>query len=87
MRVETIRNEVIQFLRQRPFTPFEINIENGDRLLIEHPENIAFNVNPEKETFPNRFHVLNGDIVYVSTFDAVSSVAAIDTGQMVNGDS
>lgn len=87
MRVETIRAEVIRMTRQQPFRPFEINIENGDRLVIEHPENIAFNPNPEQKKFPNRFHVLNGDFVYVSTFDAVSSVAAIDSGQVVNGDS
>lgn len=76
-------------LRRQPFQPIEINIENGDRLIVEHPENISFNPVPTDFKHPNvnRFHVLNGDILYVSTFDAVSSVAEIDSGQIVNGKS
>lgn len=89
MRVDTIRNEVIRMLRKQPFSPFAINIENGDRLVIEHPELISFNPAPKNPDHPyaNRFHVLNGEYIYVSTFDAVSSVAEIDSGQLVNGDS
>jgi len=89
VRSETIRNELIRMLRQQPYQPVEINIENGDRLVVEHPENISFNPDPKNPKHPNanRFHVVNGDILYVSTFDAVSSVVEIDAGQFVDGDS
>ncbi len=88
MRTETIRNELIRMLRRQPYQPIEINIENGDRLIIEHPENISFNPEPKDPKHPNanRFHVVNGDVLYVSTFDAVSSVVEIDAGQLVDGD-
>jgi len=85
MRTETIRNELVRMLRRQPYQPIEINIENGDRLIIEHPENISFNPEPKNPKYPNvnRFHVVNGDVLYVSTFDAVSSVVEIDVGQVV----
>ena len=88
MRVKTVRAELVRMLRRQPYQPVEINIENGDRLIVEHPENISFNPEPKNLEHPNanRFHVLMNDILYVSTFEAVSSVAEIDSGQIVNGD-
>jgi len=88
MRTEVIRKEIIRMLRRQPYQPIEINIENGDRLVIEHPENISFNSEPKNPKHPNanRFHVVNGDVLYVSTFDAVSSVVEVDAGQVVDSE-
>lgn len=41
-RVEAVRSEIQRLLRAVPFRSFALNMENGDRILIEHPENIAF---------------------------------------------
>ena len=38
MQAELMRNQVIHLLHQVPFQPFFILLENGDRILIEHPE-------------------------------------------------
>jgi hypothetical protein len=42
MRTEVIRTEIQRLLRQAPFRPFALNLENEDRIVIEHLENIAF---------------------------------------------
>ena len=42
MRTEVIQTAVRTLLRQVRFRPFALNMENGDRIVIEQPENIAF---------------------------------------------
>ena len=47
MRADAIRAEVIRMIHQAPFRRFVLSMENGDRVTIGHPENIAFD--PEGE--------------------------------------
>ena len=75
MRADAIRTEVVRMLHQVPFRPFVLSMENGDRVTIGHPENIAFD--PEGES-PD-FYVISGRIRFFGTFDAVSSVATADS--------
>jgi len=75
MRDHAIRAEVVRMVRQAPFRPFVLNMENGDRVPIGHPENIAFE--PEGES-PD-FYVISGRIRLFGTFEAVSSVATADS--------
>jgi hypothetical protein len=58
MRAESIRNEIIRMVRQAPFRPFVLSMENGDRVPIGHPENIAFD--PEGDS-PD-FYVISGRV-------------------------
>lgn len=86
MRVEVIKSEVQRLLRQVPFQQFALNLENGDRVLIEHPENIAFDpVGKNGSARSSEFHVISSSLRYVSTFEAVTSVAMIDRGDDRNG--
>jgi hypothetical protein len=41
-RAESIRAQVYHLVRAAPFHPFALLMENGDRIVVEHPENIAF---------------------------------------------
>ncbi len=75
MRADAIRAEVVRMVHQAPFRPFIINMDNGDRVTIGHPENIAFE--PEGES-PD-FYVISGRVRLFSTFDAVSRVAMADS--------
>ena len=75
MRADAIRTEVLRMLRQAPFRPFVLSMENGDRVPIGHPENIAFD--PEGES-PD-FYVISGRIRLFGTFEAVTSVATADS--------
>jgi len=75
MRADAIRAEIIRMLHQAPFRPFVLSMENGDRVTIGHPENIAFD--PEGES-PD-FYVISGRVRLFGTFDAVSSVATADS--------
>jgi hypothetical protein len=47
MKTAVVRAEVQRLIRQAPFRPFVFSLENGDRVTIEHPENIAFDPGPE----------------------------------------
>jgi hypothetical protein len=75
MRAESIRAEVIRMVRLAPFRPFVLSMENGDRVSIGHPENIAFD--PEGQS-PD-FYVISGRVRLFGTFEAVTSVAAADS--------
>jgi hypothetical protein len=78
-RVESIRSEILRLIRSRPFQKFVIALESGDRALIEHPENIAFDPDA-KGAGAEEFYVITGRVRLFSTFGAVTSVALADQG-------
>jgi hypothetical protein len=82
MRTEVVRNEILRLLRQAPFRPFVLNLENGDRIAIEQPENIASDPG-SNGTGPASldFYVISRNLRYFGTFEAVSSVALLDRPQ------
>jgi hypothetical protein len=75
MRAESVRAEVIRMVRQAPFRPFVLSMENCDRVPIGHPDNIAFD--PEGES--SDFYVISGQVRLFGTFDAVANVATADS--------
>src|SRR5437016_1924504 len=76
-RGEAIRGDIHGLIRAVPFRRFVLILESGDRALIEHPENIAFD--PEaREPGSDEFYVITGRIRLFSTFGAVSSIALPD---------
>ena len=76
-RSEATRSEIQRLIRAVPFRRFVLILESGDRVLIEHPENIAFD--PEaREPGSDEFYVITGRIRLFSTFGAVSSIALAD---------
>jgi hypothetical protein len=70
-----MRTEIQRLIRAAPFRKFVVSLENGDRALIEHPENIAFNPEPDGS---EDFYVISGKLRLFSTFGAVSSIALAD---------
>ena len=76
-RVDDIRAEIHRLIRAVPFRRFILILESGDRVLIEHPENIAFDPNG-REPGADEFYVITGRIRLISTFGAVSSIALAD---------
>ena len=83
MRTEVIQTAIRTLLRQVPFQPFALNIENGDRILIEHPENIAFDPGDNGSPPGSKFSVVSRQIFFIGAFEAVSSVALLDTGERI----
>ena len=81
MRTQTIRDRVVRLLRQTPFRPFVLSMENGDRIAIEHPENIAFDPGTNGTEGSPDFYVLSGRLWFYGTFEAVTSMAQGDTGE------
>src|SRR6266446_336687 len=77
MRTALVRSEVQRLLGQRPFHPFALLLENGDRVIIEHPENIAFD--PVTAGVAD-FYVISGRLRLFSTFEAVTTVTLVDVG-------
>jgi hypothetical protein len=79
-RVDVIRSEVQRLLQSAPFRPFAITLENGDRIIIEHPENIAFDPGNNGTPGSEEFYVISKQLRLFTTFGAVSSVALVDRG-------
>jgi hypothetical protein len=68
-------------MHQVPFRPFLLMLENGDRIRLEHPENIAFDPGGNgPESGSADFYVISGDIRFYGTFDAVAGTAMLDMG-------
>jgi hypothetical protein len=70
MQPELFRTELQRLVRQRPFRPFVLTLVGGERAVIEHPENIAFDPRPGGTT---DFYALTRSLRLFSTFEAVSS--------------
>jgi hypothetical protein len=83
VKVELVRSEVQRLLRQSPFRPFAISFVGGERAIIEHPENVAFDPRPGSSS---DFYVLTGSLRLFSTFADVSSVAILSGGGTVPGE-
>lgn len=81
-RVELVRSEVQRLLRAAPFHPFALTMENGDRVIIEHPENIAFDpATQEGAGGSEDFYVISNRLRLFSTFSAVTGVTLVDRGE------
>lgn len=80
-RTEAIRSEVQRLVRSVPFQSFALTLENGDRVIIEHPENIAFDPSSNGSAGSEEFYVISRELRLFSTFGAVSSVALVDRGE------
>lgn len=80
-RIATIRSEIQRLMKAVPFRPFALNMENGDRIIIEHPENIAFDPSLKPGKYGSAdFYVISKRLRLSSTFDAATSVAVLDRG-------
>ena len=77
---DAMRSEVRRLLRTAPFRRFILTMENGERALIEHPENVAYD---PSDGGSDEFYVVTGKLRLVSTFDRVTGVIFADRGQDV----
>ena len=41
MRSSNFEKALLAFVRRRPFKPFSVALENGDRFTVDHPEALA----------------------------------------------
>jgi hypothetical protein len=86
MPAEMIRSEITRLLREVPFRPFALLLENGDQVFIEHPENIAFDSGTAERPASSDFRAITGGLWFFGAFDRVSSVVQRDVkGQIRQG--
>lgn len=78
VRVDSIRSQLKAIVRKSPFEPFSVNFENGDRVIVEHPENIAFD---SSENGINDLQIISKRLVHYATLSAVTSIAKLDQGE------
>ena len=82
-RVDSIRSEVLRLMRAKPFRPFALLLENGERVMIGHPENIAFEPgSPEGVGGSEDFYVIAGGLRLFSSFGALTSVVVLDRAEV-----
>lgn len=76
MRTELHREEVKRLMHTSPFRPFVLTLESGQTLVIEHPENVAFD-----PTVGGRsdLYVLGAKLRCYTTFDAIAMIATLDS--------
>lgn len=82
-RVEVVRAEIQRLHHAVPFRPFALAMENGERVIIEHPENIAFDPAPSEGAGGSEdFYVISQRLRLFSTFAAVTNVILLDRGKL-----
>ena len=80
IRTTIVRAEIQRWLRQAPVQPFLLNLEKGERITIEHPENIAFDPGSNgPDSGSKDFYVISGRLRVHSRFEAVTHVALAET--------
>ena len=80
-KAEVHRRTVTELVRRNPFHPFFLALEDGNRLSVNHPENIAFGAGEGDEPATLSFYVVAGGNFMRSTFDAVTAIVEADVGQ------
>ena len=80
MRSEYIRAEMQRLVRQVPFQPFVITLENRQRLTVDHPENLIFASRQDGQGGSDDFYVRDGSRILYSNFEAVTTIAFEEAG-------
>jgi hypothetical protein len=71
--------EIVRVLKAVPFHPFVIIMDSGERVVIRHLENIAYD--PERETA--NCYALSDGIMHILPWEKIAHVALADTGQLL----
>lgn len=71
--------EVVQLLKAAPFRPFLVVMDRGQRVVIRHPENVAYD--PERET-ANCYALADG-VIHILPWKKIAHVALADAGQLL----
>ena len=72
-------SEIVRLLKAVPFRPFLIVMDSGERLVIRHLENIAYD--PERETA--NCYALSDGIMHILPWNKIAHVALADAGQLL----
>jgi hypothetical protein len=81
MRTEVVRTEIGRLLREVPFRRFALHLENGQQIIVEHPENIAFEPGNNGSGGSPDFYVFSRQLRSYGTFKAVTGVSLVDEGE------
>jgi hypothetical protein len=77
-RADATRTDLRAHLRRVPFQPFAINLESGDRIIIHHPENIAYD---PTNNGSQRAAIVCGELGHYTNLSAITSISLIDRGE------
>jgi hypothetical protein len=78
-RADEVRSQLLRLVRAVPFREFALIFDDGDRVFIKHPENIAFEP-IGTEPGSDEFCVLTGRSRLFSAFGAVAGIILTDRG-------
>lgn len=72
-----MRTEVIRLLKAAQFRPFLIVMDSGQRVVIRHSENVAFD--PVAETA--NCYALSDGVIHILPWEKMANLALLDSGQ------
>ena len=71
------RKDVIRLLKAAPFQPFIIIMDSGLRVLIQHPENVAY----DPVVVTRNFFAISDGTWHILPWEKMSSLILLDIGQ------
>ncbi len=76
-RTVTVRSQLAFLARRTPFKSFAVTLESGADVIVEHPENVAFDAS---EKGVDLVTIISKGLVYCTSLSAITGVVALDTG-------
>ena len=73
-----MRSRIISLIEARPFRPFVVTLESGERIVIRHPENVAYDPQSKESHY---FVAIADGALHTVPWEKLTSVAQADTGQ------
>lgn len=74
-----MREEILRLLQATPFRPFAVIMDSGQRVVVRHRENVAFD--PVEKTA--NCYALSDGLMYILPWDRISSAVLVDHGELL----
>lgn len=82
-KLQANRDEIQRMVRAVPFRPFAVVLDSGERIIVNHPENIAFDPgNSDGSGGSPYFYIISNRLRVFGTFEAISSIITLDHAEV-----
>jgi hypothetical protein len=84
MQTETTRQQLTHAMRQVPFRPVTLELKDGRSVVIERPEQVAFDPTGKNDDLWPEFIVLGRHCRVLGSFDEIHSISINEKKSSIN---
>ncbi len=72
-----MRTEIVRLLKDVPFRPFIIIMDSGQRVVVRHPENVAY----DREVETANCYAVSDGLMHILPWVKIAHLALADSGE------